>query len=444
MKKIYVTHNSCFNASYDLNIVKEGLKKKGYEIVDNCIIADEIIFSGCGSHKTWINDAINQIKEIVKEVKSKPIIITGCLALIAEDKVRNSIDYDKLIFQTYSNILNEYTKYDFNMIDNKYCQNQTLEFEDNSKFNKLRYRISNEKQKVLLSLKEIDERFGTNLAYIYKNTTKGFMFYHEDKPIEFIVISRGCPYKCSYCNIPKGRGAYTSVPLENIIDKVKLALSKGIKKIMLVGDEAGNYGLDLGNVDFVKLLDGIFEISEELKLGIRYIEPTPFLKYYEKINKFCKEGKIFFLYIPFQTGSMKVLRDMNRTYDITDICYKCKSLIETTDTVFYTNWMVGFPSETESDFQETVSLMKLIKFQINVVIPYSDMPGTKSSKFLSKVSQSLINERLNYLRNISTELKINKFKSEMMFLEEKLRKKILKDIEIVEKTQIQEIEDPIS
>ena len=431
MNKVYFAHNSCFNSSFDLNLIKEGFKRRGFEIVDNPVEADEVFFSGCAAHETWVNDAIDQINKISSLDKKKKITVTGCVVGIDADKVKTGVKDGNLSFQTHEQILSEYTNFELQDLDKEFSQDETMNFEGENEFNDLRQRIGKEKLKVIFELDKVDREFETDLVGKYKSMTKGFLFYNEAQPTEFITVSRSCLYKCSFCAIPKGRGDYTSVPLEDILRKAKVALAKGTRRITLIGDEVGNYGADLKTHKIADLVKGLLALDKDLKIGIRYIEPTPLLRNFEMFKKFCDEGRIYLLYAPLQTGSQTVLRDMNRRYDLNLVVEKYKELIETGTTLFC-NWMVGFPTETESDFQETLNLAKQIDFQISTAIPYSERPGTKSPLLPVKVDDDVKTERLNSLRKVLADLKVERFRKRLQFLPSQRRGEILETIKIAE------------
>lgn len=319
--------------------------------------------------------------------------------------------------------MKNYTSSSVEKIDEILSQNESINYEGT---NNQRKRINERKLLLIDELKKIDRKYNLNLTLKYKEITKGFVFYNEDEPTEFITITRGCPYKCSYCSIPIGRGGeYKSVPLGNIIKKIDNAIEKGINKILLIGDEIGNYGLGTNGLDFSRLLEMIFE-NYNIIIGIRYLEPKPFLKHYETIKKYCLLGKIKLLYIPLQSGSNDILKLMNRSYKITDeLINKIRFLRTNTNTVFYTNWMIGFNNESNQDFEKTIELAKELNFQINMVIPFSERPNTFAENIKNKVSIEEKERRHKELFNVVKNLKKNLFQQELKNLNLEEEKKIL-------------------
>lgn len=416
-KKLFVAHNSCLNASYDINVVKEGLRKAKYNLTETAQEADEIIFAGCGAHQTWVDDVINQINKAISDQPDKKVVITGCVGEIDAGKILESFKGNHLVFQKLDDLIKTYTGLSFDALDYGYLQNSTMDFEGNIT-NNIRNRVGIEKFRVVAELEKIDRKFQTDLAKYYKKVTRGFVFYHEDEPVEYVTVSRSCLYKCSFCAIPKGRGSYTSVPIDIILDKIKRGLNKGIKKFTLIGDEVGNYGMDIKGQKIDSIIERILCLDKELRLNIRYIEPTPFLKHYDVFERFCLEGRIELLYVPLQSGSQRVLKMMNRNYELSRIVEKYKQLLEMSETVFFCNWMVGFPGENEEDFQQTVELAKYLNVQINSVIPFSERPNTPAATMPDKIPSVVKKERLNFLRDVLSDIKVNEFRNRLAFIDD--------------------------
>lgn len=435
MKKIYLAHNVCLNSSYDFNIVKNALNSNGFIIVDRIEEADTYIYSGCGVRGIWVDNAIDEINNAIFKNKNLNVIATGCFAAIDPNKIEDNLHTQNFKLMSIKNIIDEFIDSNIEDLDKGYSQIEDTEFEGTSL---KRSRVSEQKKSVLLSLQNIDIQYNLNLAHKYKKSTKGFVFYNEDEPIEYITITRGCPYKCSYCSIPIGRGGeYNSVPLGDIIEKINHALNNNIRRILLLGDEIGNYGLGTNDMDLSKLLDVILE-KNNLKVAIRYLEPKPFLKHYETIKKYCLEGKIELLYLPIQSGSNRILKLMNRTYEISeDLIEKVSYLRNNTDVVFYTNWMVGFNTETEDDFQKTIALAKQLNFQINMSIPYSERPNTPASSMTNKISILEKENRHHRLFHCIKDMKRKDFENEMSTVEISQRDETLDKIVEAENYSVQ-------
>lgn len=434
MKKVYLAHNVCLNSSYDFNIVKNALNSNDFDLVENVEDADTYIYSGCGVRGVWVDNAIEEINQAILKNKELNVIATGCFAAIDPKKIEEAVQTKNFQLKSIKKIIEEFTDSKIEELDKSFSQAESMEFEEK---NQQRKRVNNLKNSLILKLQDIDAKYNLNVVKKYKGTTKGFVFYNEDEPIEYVTITRGCPYKCTYCSIPIGRGGeYSSVPLGDIIEKVNNASKNNINKILLLGDEIGNYGLGTNDMDLSKLLDVILKDSD-LKVAIRYLEPKPFLKHYETIKKYCEDGRIELLYLPIQSGSNKILKLMNRTYIVDEnLIQKISYLRDNTNVVFYTNWMVGFNSETEDDFQQTIELAKRLNLQINVSIPYSERPNTPASDMLNKISIQEKQNRHIELFNCITNMKRRDFEKELSLLEENEKNEILEEITNAEKYEV--------
>lgn len=438
-RKIFLAHNSCLNSSYDLNLLKVGLEKGGFEIVDHPEIADEVIFSGCSVRDVWVADAINQIDEIHKRAPGAKITVTGCIANVSSETVASHSAAHELSFQSQRELLRSYTGLDFKSLDRQVSQDSTHNYEgvrDNG-LSQLRQRVGPDKAAVIASLQEIDREFGSVAERLYRRTTKGFVFYNEIEAAELVTVTRSCLYKCSFCNIPRGRGPFESVPLDDILTKAKAALARGVRHVILLGDEIGNYGADGQGSKFPELMKALVRLDDGLRLSIRYIEPKPFLKNADLLRELCDSGKIELLYVSLQSGSQRILKDMNRNYDIAKVAAVYASFRTSTDTIFYCNWMTGFPGETEEDFQRTVDLVKALNLQINVAIPFSARPNTPAAHLSEQIPEETKLRRTTELTNVIADLKVAMFERQLSFLDQARLRPLLDQMRKAEMQQYQ-------
>lgn len=440
-KRIFLAHNSCLNSSYDLNLLKAGLKKADYEIVEQPELADEIIFSGCSVREVWVDDAINQINELNLRAPNAKVTITGCIANVSADAVSRGSRVKELSFRTQPQILSDLTGFHFEKLDSETSQDnlQNYEGDKSNGLKQLRQRVGPIKADIVASFEEIDREFGTRLQHFYRRSTKGFVFYNETEKSELITVTRSCLYKCSFCNIPQGRGKFTSVPLKDILSKAQAAIMRGVKHFILIGDEIGNYGADLSDTRIADLLRQLIELDRGIRISIRYIEPKPLMRNIGLITDLCISGNIELLYISLQSGSQRVLNAMNRGYNIVKIAETYRTLRNSTDTIFYCNWLVGFPGETEEDFEQTLKLAQTLNLHINVVIPFSSRPGTPAANIELQISEEVKAERVARLTAIISDMKVSLFDQKLNFLSEDIRKPLLDKIR---KAELEQYHDP--
>jgi len=225
----------------------------------------------------------------------------------------------------------------------------------------------------------------------------------------FVSIMRGCSNYCSYCVVPYVRGRARSRPADDIQHEIMHLTERGVKDITLLGQNVNEY--NYGNVDFADLLMRLSKVQKSLRLRFLTSHPKDFDKKTVQVIK--KHPNICeWFHLPLQSGNNRVLELMNRQYT-KEKYYTLIDYIrgEIPNASITTDIIVGFPSETEEEFQETVALVKKIKFDDAYTYRYSTRPGTKASH-LPSLDDPTILRRLSEL--IETQNKITKEKAEQM------------------------------
>jgi len=421
-KKVFLAHNACLNAGYDLNVLRSGIQSSGSNIVSTPEEADEIVFSGCSVREHWVDDAINQLTEASSRAPNARIVVTGCIANTRADKVRESVTSHQLAILPLNEVLRESTSTPFEEVDRMFSQSAESSFESTAAggLHNLRTRVGEAKSRVLAELEEEDRRHGTNMVGAYRHTTKGFVFYDESDPCEMITVTRSCLYQCSFCNIPQGRGEYTSVPLSDILGKARAAIAMGKNHLVLIGDEVGNYGKGGGGPGFKDLIQALLDLSPAVRLSIRYIEPKPFLRNFPDILAWAKAGRLQLLYLSLQSGSSRVLKLMRRGYDIDKVAQLLSEFRSSTTTVLYGNWLIGFPGESEEDFLKTQEVVRSLNFHINVAIPFSARPDTPAYS-MTQLDSSVVSTRIQALTETAADLKCELMRPMMNDLDDERR-----------------------
>ena len=236
----------------------------------------------------------------------------------------------------------------------------------------------------------------------------------DSKVSSFLTIQEGCDKFCKFCVVPYTRGAEYSRSINELVLEAKQLAYNGIKEITLLGQNVNAF-----NYDGKKLSDLILEISKikELK-RIRYTtsHPRDFTDDLIQIHKDC-EKLMPLIHLPVQSGSNKILENMNRKHTIEEyleIIEKLKKIKP--DIELSSDFIIGYPGETQYDFEKTVELMKKVKFINSYSFIFSARPGTPAFN-LKKVEESLAKERLTTFQNISKKIKT--------YYREKLLAKIL-------------------
>lgn len=221
----------------------------------------------------------------------------------------------------------------------------------------------------------------------------------DDKINAYVNIIYGCDKFCTYCIVPYVRGREKSREIQEIYDEVKdLVQNKGYKYITLLGQNVNSYGKDLkDNLSFAFLLEYLCKIEGDFKIKFMTSHPMDFTPDIIRVMK--KESKIAkTLHLPVQSGSSEILRRMNRHYDYKHYMNIIKKVRHAMPNIsLSTDIIVGFPGETEKDFNQTLKLVKKVKFDQIFAFMYSVRTGTPAEKFDNQVDEEIKRVRVNKL-----------------------------------------------
>ena len=231
----------------------------------------------------------------------------------------------------------------------------------------------------------------------------------------YVKIEDGCNNFCSYCTIPYTRGVARSRDKDEVLEEISTLVEHGFKEIVLTGIHTAHYGLDNNGCSFSDLVEQICNIPDLYRLRISSIEES------EIDDKFIKLLKKYsciadHMHMPLQSGSPTVLKRMCRKYNVDDFINKVNRIREVRpDIAITTDVIVGFPGETEQEFEETFNFIKKVNFAELHVFPFSAREGTKAYDMPDKVKPEIKAERVERLIKLSNELQsnfINKFKGQ--------------------------------
>ena len=254
------------------------------------------------------------------------------------------------------------------------------------RLSELLYRLFTDKEKIQ-DIEEDSDRIVENLPVIRKS------FYKSG-----VNISFGCDNFCTYCIVPYVRGREKSRKAEDIIDEIKALRDDGVIEIMLLGQNVNSYGKGLENpVTFTELLSMVEKI-EGLK-RIRFMTSNPHDLSDELIEMMGKSKKICtHFHLPLQSGSNRILKDMNRKYTKEIYIQKAIKLRETVPNIsITTDIMVGFPGETEEDFLDTMDVVDKVGFDSALTFIYSKRNGTRAAVMGNQVDESVVKDRFKRL-----------------------------------------------
>ena len=231
---------------------------------------------------------------------------------------------------------------------------------------------------------------------------------YQENTRAFLKIQDGCNNFCSYCIIPYTRGNFRSRPKEDVLKEVKRLVDNGFKEIVLTGIDTSSYGKDLENYTFDDLLKDILITAPSLKrLRISSIEESCLS---DEFISLLQTSPVIahHLHLPLQSGSKTVLERMKRKYTKEEFYSTIKKIKEAVpDMAFACDVIVGFPGESEEEFNETCEFIKKCGFAYLHVFPYSKRPGTPASVMKDQVDPKIKKERTSKLIALGEELKRN-------------------------------------
>ncbi len=288
-------------------------------------------------------------------------------------------------------------------------------------------------EKILKTHRHIDLIFGTHALYrlpelLYsamhrKNTVVDIEdcdgYIVEDMPImresrdkAWVSIMYGCNNFCSYCIVPYVRGRERSREPENIIEEIKGLVKDGCTEISLLGQNVNSYGKDLDrNIDFSDLMRMVNDIDGIERIRFMTSHPKDFgdklISAMSECDKVCHQ-----LHLPFQAGSDRVLKSMNRGYTKQEYLDKISRVKEAIpDISLSTDVIVGFPTETNEDFEDTLDVLRKVEYDNIFSFIYSRREGTPAAKLDFVLSEEQIHENFNRLLEVQNEISLRKNKA---------------------------------
>ena len=352
---------------YDSNRILDLTKKINYTVTKNISETDCYILNTCHIREKATDKVYHDIGRLKKEFKNqkKPIVlIAGCVAQAEGDIILKKEKYIDAVIgpQSYHKI-----------------NNMILNLEKKSK-------------KINFTEFDVIEKFD-NLNSVNNSC---------NKTSSFLTVQEGCDKFCKFCVVPYTRGAEYSRSIKELVTEAKQLVKNGSSEITLLGQNVNAY-----NFKSKKLSDLIFEVSQIKNLKrIRYTtsHPRDFSEDLIQVHKYC-EKLMPLIHLPVQSGSNKILKNMNRKHTIEEYLEIIKKLKSIKSNVkFSSDFIIGYPGETEDDFEKTIELMKEVKFINSYSFLYSARPGTPAFN-LNKIDENIAKERLFFFQNLSKKIK---------------------------------------
>ncbi len=365
-RSVYIENYGCASNKFDLQIMLAYLMKAGYEISNVPESADILIINTCGV-KTPTEDKILARLRSLNSLR-KPIIIAGCLPKINLPAIQRCVS-------DYSAVLDPYS-----------CDKILLAVKGAERGEKNKEFFS-QKPKVKLKLPRV----------------------RTNDVVEVIQIAEGCAGFCAYCCTRFARGRLFSYPKELIVNNIKRAVRDGVKEVWITGQDTGAYGIDI-ETDLVELLEDVCKIDGDFLVRVGMMNPNHALRMLHRLIEVYKDEKIFkFLHLPVQSGDDEVLKRMKRLYSVDDFKHVVKAFREAfPDISLATDVIVGFPGESEEEFEGTLRLIEDVKPDIVNVSKFFPRPSTEAARMKPKVDVNIVKARSKSISELASKISLER------------------------------------
>ncbi|MDD5400451.1 MAG: tRNA (N6-isopentenyl adenosine(37)-C2)-methylthiotransferase MiaB [Sulfurimonas sp.] len=364
-KKLFIETLGCAMNSRDSeHIIAELREKEGYETTDDLKSADLILINTCSVREKPVAKLFSELGVFNKKKKEGAKIgVCGCTASHLGEEIIKRASYVSFVLGARN----------VSKIAEVLHKDKAVEIDIN-----------------------------------YDESEFAFNDFRTSPYKAYINISIGCDKSCTYCIVPKTRGDEISIPTELILREAQKAVNAGARELFLLGQNVNNYGRRFSGehekVNFTELLKRLSSIDGLER--IRFTSPHPFHMDDEFIEEFAKNPKICkSMHMPLQSGSTKVLKDMKRGYTkewFLNRVEKLKTVCP--DVSLSTDIIVAFPGESDEDFQDTLDVMKRVRFDQIFSFKYSPRPETEAEHFTNVIDEDVASFRLTTLQNLHTDI----------------------------------------
>ena len=371
--KIAIHTLGCKVNSYESEAMIELFKQEGYEEVSFKELADVYVINTCTVTNTGDSKSRQMIRKAIRKNPEAVICVVGCYSQIAPDDIKNIDGVSVVLGTQFRNEIVDLVK----------------QFQQD--------------QKQIVKVKDV----------MRLKTFEDLNIDHFSNTRAFLKIQDGCNNFCTYCIIPYARGRVRSRSPESVLRQAQELVDHGYYEIVLTGIHTAGYGEDLDDYSFYDLLVDLIKIKGLKRLRISSIETSQIPD--EMIDLIASSHVIVdHLHVPLQSGCDETLKRMNRKYNCETYYQKLSHIKEKIpDIVFTTDVSVGFPGETEEEFEKTYQFIEKVGFTQLHVFPYSPRRGTPAAKMDNQIADTIKHERVNRLIELSHQLNSQYAKSQI-------------------------------
>ena len=351
--RIHFEAYGCTMNQGEARMVSEHMVEQGYAQARSAEDADILVLVTCTVIGTTERKMLRRLR--ILGDYNKPLVVTGCMAEVQKDTIKDAVPKSRIV-----------------------------------------------------GLSDFQKHFDKILAD-YAGTADHGEPIHEREgqgPVEGIVpIAQGCAGHCSYCIAKLARGELLSYSVQSVVDHIKKELSKGAKEVRLTALDTASYGRDM-NTDLSKLVSRVCHIEGGFRIRVGMSNPDTMKPIVDKLIGAYRDRKVYkFFHLPVQSGNNEVLERMNRGYTVDDFLGIVGAFRdEFKDLMLSTDIIIGFPGESDKEFEDSFKLVESLKPDIVNITRFSARPGTKAERMKNQIHGRIMKERSRRLNSLMTKI----------------------------------------
>ncbi len=375
--KLYIQTIGCQMNVYDSGRIEQQLAPLNYAITDNAAEADLVVVNTCAIREKAEQKVFSFLGRMAGLKRKRPellIAVGGCVAQQLGERIWQRAPYVDVVFGTHA-------------ID---------------RLGAMIARVETER------CRWVDVALTGGLDTIEAPAAASAA---NGSVTRFVTIMQGCDNYCTYCVVPYVRGSEASRAPERIIGEIEGLVAGGVREVTLLGQNVNSYGRKEGHCSFPQLLSRVNAVQNLYRIRFTTSHPkdlsAELCRSFRDLEKLCKH-----IHLPVQSGSDRVLERMNRNYTRGQYIEKVEQLRALCPEIaISSDFIVGFPGETETDFQQTLDLIRTVRFDSLFAFQYSDRPSARAARFEDKVGEEEKSRRLQELLQLQEQITFEKHRS---------------------------------
>ena len=393
-EKVYIEEAGCNRRQLDIKTIRTYLESNDYELVARPEDADKILVATCAFKKLEEDESVQRLRHFRKY--GAEMVVYGCLPDIAEARYREFADIPKVAPREIAKI-------------EEFFPGQTKRYAEVAETNL----IGKKSQNIFKSItRVIQTQPKLDREYWHRMLSTGRKRFADilSPPVTpyYLFACRGCLGQCSYCAIRKSIGPVVSKPIAAVVAEFQQGVKDGYRDFTILGDDPGCYGVDLGS-SLPELLQALFAAASEgearqrrtdaapkrAAFHLNEIHPKFLISYADSLLAMERFSSVSSILCPIQSGSSRILELMQREHSAEQFEEVVKKIrTQLPQTIFSTQIIIGFPSESEDDFHVTLDRVARCQFNSVVIFPYDDKYGIDSARLPDKVPEPIIQKRM--------------------------------------------------